>query len=58
MIFLAIEETDVHTSLLVAVEDLSPEPTSSLKPQASSLSEAILADEERLAWIHRQGVDE
>ena len=58
MIFLAIDELEVHTSLLAATERMSASPTASLKPQASSLGEAALADEERLRQFHLQAGDE
>ncbi|HEX3133103.1 MAG TPA: hypothetical protein VHX44_05905 [Planctomycetota bacterium] len=56
MIFLAIDEIDVPASLLEAIE-VAALPVG-LKPQAPSLSDSALADEERLTRIHLQAGDE
>lgn len=58
MIFLAIEETDVRSSLLVATEGWSVAPPASRKLQATSVSADGVIEEERLRQIHLQAGDE
>ena len=58
MIFLAIDELEVHTSLLAATEEMSGSLTARLTPHASRLGETALAEEERLRQFHLQAGDE